>query len=147
MPVPCTSVEQPGWLALRQQLWPHCSLSRHLMQMRQVLAAPARFAQFIEYDSNGAPVAFIEASIRSEPVNGVVTSPVGFLEGLYVVPNARRRGIARGLAAIVEHWALDRGCTEFAADAGVDNLQSQRMHLALGFKETQRAVFFKKPLT
>ena len=147
MPVPCTSVEQPGWLTLRQQLWPHCSLTRHLTQMAQFLAAPGRFAPFIEYDSTGAPIAFVEASLRSDHVTGTTSSPVGFLEGLYVVPHARRRGVARGLVATVERWAADKGCTEFASDVALDNLQSHRMHLALGFRETQRVVFFKKLLT
>ncbi|HTV77648.1 MAG TPA: aminoglycoside 6'-N-acetyltransferase [Steroidobacteraceae bacterium] len=146
MPVPCTSVEQPGWLTLRQQLWPHCSLTRHLTQMGEFLAAPGRFTQFIEYDSAGAPIGFIEASLRTDYVNGTTSSPVAFLEGLYVVPTARRRGVGRMLVASVERWAVDAGCTEFASDTTLDNVQSQRMHLALGFKETQRYVFFKKAL-
>ena len=147
MPISCTSVEQPGWLTLRQQLWPHSSLTGHLTQMAEFLAAPERFVQYIEYDSAGAPIAFVEASLRTDYVNGTTSSPVAFLEGLYVVPNARRRGIARTLVATIERWAADRGCTEFASDATLDNVQSHRMHLALGFKESQRVVFFKKQLT
>jgi aminoglycoside 6'-N-acetyltransferase I len=147
MPVTCTSVEQPGWLTLRQQLWPHCSLARHLTKMSELVAAPARFAQFIEYDGTGAPIALVEASLRADHVNGTTSSPVGFLEGLYVVPAVRRRGVARALVAFVERWAVDAGCTEFAADAILDNVQSHRIHLALGFRETQRVVFFKKLLT
>jgi aminoglycoside 6'-N-acetyltransferase I len=147
MPVPCTSVEQPGWLTLRQQLWPHSSLTRHLTQMAEVLAAPGRFVQYIEYDSAGAPIAFVEASLRTEYVNGTTSSPVAFLEGLYVVPSARRRGVARTLVATVERWAAELGSTEFASDATLDNVESHRMHLALGFKESQRVVFFKKLLT
>jgi len=146
MPVPCTSVEQPGWLTLRQQLWPHSSLTRHLTQMAEFLAAPGRFVQYIEYDGAGAPIAFVEASLRTDYVNGTTSSPVAFLEGLYVVPNARRRGVAKSLVATVERWAADKGCTEFASDVTLDNVQSHRMHLALGFKETQRVVFFKKLL-
>jgi aminoglycoside 6'-N-acetyltransferase I len=147
MPVPCTSVEQPGWLTLRQQLWPHSSLTRHLTKMAEFLAAPGRFVQYIEYDSAGAPIAFIEASLRTDYVNGTTSSPVAFLEGLYVVPSARRRGVGRTLVATVERWAADQGCTELASDATLDNVQGHRMHLAMGFKESQRVVFFKKLLT
>jgi len=32
------------------------------------------------------PIGFVEASLRSEYVNGTSTSPVAFLKGLYVVP-------------------------------------------------------------
>jgi aminoglycoside 6'-N-acetyltransferase I len=147
MPVPCTSVEQPGWLTLRQQLWPHSSLTRHLTQMAEFLAAPGRFVQYIEYDSGGAPIAFVEASLRSDYVKGTTSSPVAFLEGLYVVPSARRRGVARMLVDCVERWGVAAGCTEFASDATLDNVQSHGMHLALGFRETQRVVYFKKLLT
>lgn len=146
MPVPCTSVEQPGWLSLRQQLWPHSSLTRHLTQMSEVLAAPNRFAQYIEYDSSGLPSGFVEASLRTDFVNGTSSTPVAFLEGLFVIPAARRRGIARALLGCVEHWAIEARCTEFAADARIDNLLSHRMYVALGFKESQRVVFFKKSL-
>jgi aminoglycoside 6'-N-acetyltransferase I len=69
-----------------------------------------------------------------------------FLEGIYVVPAARRRGIARALVVCVENWATVAGCTEFASDAHLDNLQSHRMHRALGFQETSRVVCFKKAL-
>jgi len=146
MPVPCKSVEQPGWLTLREQLWPHASLTRHLTQMSEFLSAPGRFAQFIEYDPSGAPVAFVEASLRSDHVNGTMSSPVAFLEGIYVVPQARGRGIARTLVTCIEQWAASAGCTELASDAPLDSPQSHRMYQALGFRETQRVVFFKKSL-
>ena len=50
MTVACTSVEQPGWLALREQLWPESSRDEHLEEMAEQLAAPERFAPFVEYD-------------------------------------------------------------------------------------------------
>lgn len=59
-------------------------------------------------------------------------------------PESRRRGVARELTAAVEEWAASLGCRELASDADLDNLGSQSMHLALGFEETERAVFFRK---
>jgi len=146
MPVPCKSVDQPGWLTLRAQLWPHCSQARHLAEMSEFIATPHKFAQYIEFNGAGAPVGFVEASLRTDHVNGTTSSPVAFLEGIYVVPEARRQGIARKLVACIEQWAISAGCTEFASDAPLDNLQCHRMHMALGFHETSRVVFFKKPL-
>jgi aminoglycoside 6'-N-acetyltransferase I len=84
--------------------------------------------------------------LRFDYVNGCSTSPVGFLEGLYVREAARRRGVARGLVAAVELWASERGCTELASDALLVNAQSQKAHRAIGFAETERVVFFRKPL-
>lgn len=114
--------------------------------MSAFLAEPARFAQFVEYDSSGSPVGVIEVSLRTDYVNGADTSPTAFLEGIYVVPEARRSGIARRLIAEVERWALRVGCTELASDARLENTSSHAMHAALGFVETERVVFFKKEL-
>lgn len=146
MIVPCIDVTQPGWLSLRQELWPHCPAEEHLAEMAEFIAQPKRFAQFVDYDDAGAPVGLIEIAIRSDYVNGAETSPVAFLEGIYVAPHARRTGVARRLIAHAQRWALDAGCSEFASDAALENTSSHAMHEALGFVETERVVFFKKVL-
>lgn len=79
-------------------------------------------------------------------MNGTSSSPVAFLEGLYVRPEARNRGIARGLVEAVSEWALSRGCSELASDTQLENLASQAVHERLGFVETERTVFFRKSL-
>lgn len=38
------------------------------------------------------------------------------------------------------------GRREFAADASIENHLSHAVHRALGFQETERVVFFRKPL-
>ena len=146
MAIPCKSVDQPGWLEFREQLWPYHPSAEHLAEMRTFLASPERFAQFIEYDPSGNALGFVEVALRSDYVNGTNSSPVGFLEGIYVVPQARRRGIARILVAEAERWAASVGCSEFASDALIDNTRSHAMHAALGFEETERVVFFRKVL-
>jgi aminoglycoside 6'-N-acetyltransferase I len=142
----CRSIDQPGWLALRQQLWPHCTREEHLAEMSEFLAARKRFAQFMEYDAAGTPLGFIEISLRTDYVNGTDSSPVAFLEGIFVVPEARRSGVARRLVVEAEHWAKFMGCREFASDAPLENTSSHAMHAALGFEETERVVYFKKAL-
>ena len=68
------------------------------------------------------------------------------LEVLYVVPEARGKGVARSLVIAVSEWALASGCTELASDTQPENLVSQAVHAQLGFVETERAVFFSKSL-
>jgi aminoglycoside 6'-N-acetyltransferase I len=114
--------------------------------MSTLLAEPRRFGQFVEYDARRTPVGLIEVSVRVDYVNGTDKSPVAFLEGIYVVPEARGAGVARRLVAEAERWALDMGCSELASDAGLENTASHGMHAALGFVETERVVFFKKAL-
>lgn len=91
-------------------------------------------------------VGFAEASVRHEYVNGCETSPVAFLEGLFVRAEWRRRGIARALCAGVEGWGRDRGCAELGSDAEADNSDGVSFHAANGFEETERVVFFRKLL-
>lgn len=143
---PCTSTHHPGWLELRRALWPECSDAEHLEEMAEFLAEPERFSQLVAYDEDRRPVGFAEASIRTDYVNGTESSPVGFLEGIYVSPEHRRRGFARALVAEVERWAIARGCRELASDADLENLLSHRVHRALGFDETERVVYFRKVL-
>src|SRR5262249_12464577 len=96
--------------------------------------------------SAGRALGFAEASIRRDAVNGASASPVAFLEGLYVVPEARRRGVARALVQAVIHWALAQGFTELVSDALLDNQVSHAMHQALGFAEIERVVCFRRAL-
>ena len=142
----CSSLEQPGWLDLRLALWTDATADEHRGYMAIALAQPERFLQLMMYDGNRQPVGFIEGSIRMDYVNGTESSPVGFVEGVFVVPAWRRRGVARQLYAAIADWARARGCRELASDALIENEASQRAHRALGFRETERVVYFTKEL-
>ncbi len=142
----CSSLDQPGWLPMRMALWPDATADEHRGYMAISLAQPERFLQLMMYDEKRQPIGFIEGSIRSDYVNGTETSPVGFVEGVYVVPALRRHGVARRLFDAIGDWAKARGCRELASDALLENESSQRAHRALGFKETERVVYFSKTL-
>jgi aminoglycoside 6'-N-acetyltransferase I len=142
----CTAIDQPGWLDLRLALWPDATADEHRSYMALSLMQPERFLQLVAYDAQRRAVGFIEGSIRSDYVNGTESSPVGFVEGVYVVPAWRRKGIARRLFDAIGDWARARGCRELASDALIDNELSQRAHRALGFRETERVVYFARPL-
>jgi L-amino acid N-acyltransferase YncA len=140
---PCTSVDHPGWLEMRRALWPQPETT-HRREMAALLAQPERYGQFVARSADGMPAGFAEAAIRHDYVNGTQSSPVAFLEGIYVHPSARRQGVARALVLAVEQWAGVRGCRELASDALLDNEASHAMHRALGFEETERVVYFRK---
>lgn len=142
----CRSAAQPGWLELRTALWPDCARAEHLAEMQAFVKEPERFVQFVAYAHGGDAAGVAEASIRRDYVNGTVTTPVAFLEGIYVAPHLRGQGIARGLIDAVAQWARAHGCSELASDVQLDNSRSQEMHKALGFYETERVVYFSKRL-
>ncbi|KKC35271.1 aminoglycoside 6'-acetyltransferase [Devosia epidermidihirudinis] len=134
------------WAAMRQALWPSHDIAEHVADIADYLAAPGDTLTLIARDTAGAAIGFAEASIRHDFVNGCDTSPVGFLEGIYVVPEHRRTGIAGKLVDAVADWVRQRGYTQLASDADINNTQSHQMHEALGFEETQRVVYFRKQL-
>lgn len=89
---------------------------------------------------------FAEAALRRDYVNGCDSSPVAFVEGLYVRPEHRKADIARRLCAAVADWGRTQGCTELASDAEIHNLESHAFHQAIGFEETERVVYFRMTL-
>jgi aminoglycoside 6'-N-acetyltransferase I len=134
----------PRWLAMRLRLWPHDSQAEYLREMADILAR-GHFVR-LAVDAEGSALGFVEASKRTDYVNGTSTSPVAFLEGLYVEPHARRKGVARTLVRAVETWAQALGCTELASDSPIENVAAHAVHRALGFTETERVVYFRRAL-
>lgn len=143
--MPVTGSHLADWLQLRILLWPDHE-DVHLLEMRQLLEQPHTL-QLLSYNDQQQAIAMLEASIRYEYVNGTQTSPVAFLEGIYVLPEYRRTGVASALVQQVEPWAKQFACTEFASDATLDNTVSHAMHRALGFQETERVIYFKKNIS
>ena len=85
-------------------------------------------------------------TLRHDYVEGCGPGPVGYLEGVAVRETCRHRGIARALVSECEQWAREKGCTEFASDCELTNSASLRFHLAVGFREENRIICFKKAL-
>ena len=134
------------WLELRLMLWPDSSREEHAAEMARVAEDPFRFGQFVARDDAGARLGFAEVSLRTDYVNGTESSPVDFIEGLYVLPHARRQGVAGAMMKEIVAWARARGCKELASDALLENTGSHAMHAALGFNETERVVYFRRLL-
>lgn len=141
-----TPADAAAWVAMRVRLWPESSAAEHASDVKRYFASTRREIAFIAFTDTATPVGFAEATIRADYVNGTDSSPVGFLEGWYVVEAWRGRGVGRALIEAVERWTRDHGCSELASDALLDNLASHRAHGACGFEETERVVYFRKRL-
>lgn len=136
-----------AWAELRAALWPDAMAAQHRDEIASMLAAAEeRFTAFVAVTDTGEICGFIESSVRCDPVNGCETSPVTFVEGIYVRPEYRGANIGRALCAAVEEWGRGRGCTELASDAFLENADSHAFHRAIGFEETERVVYFRKRL-
>lgn len=91
-------------------------------------------------------VGVAECGLRKDYVEGTKTSPVGYLEGIYVTEDFRGKGIASMLCKYCEKWAVEMGCKEFASDCELSNKESLEFHLAIGFDEVNRIICFTKKL-
>ena len=136
-----------AWAELRTALWPEDDAATHAAEIRDALAQPQGAVAFLAIDADGHARGFAEATLRRDYVNGTESSPVGFLEGWYVAPEARGSGAGRALVAAVEQWTREQGCSELASDALLDNEPSHSAHHACGFEETERVVYFRKRLS
>ena len=92
------------------------------------------------------PVGFAQCQLRNDYVEGTGSSPVGYLEGIFIEQDFRRKGHARELLAACEDWARNQGCTEFASDCELENRDSLAFHLNMGFAEANRVICFTKKL-
>jgi aminoglycoside 6'-N-acetyltransferase I len=142
--VPPTGGCDSAWLALRLGLWPDVSEAEQLAGMADALAR--RHYVRLALNVDGSAVGFVEASKRVDYVNGTSSSPVAFLEGIYVAPRFRRKGVARSLVNSVVNWASAEGCFELASDSLLGNTAAHTMHRALGFEEKERVVYFCRRL-
>jgi aminoglycoside 6'-N-acetyltransferase I len=102
-------------------------------------------AFFLKY-KDGIPVGFAQCQLRHDYVEGTDSTPVGYLEGVYVQKAYQRRGYAKELLQACENWAAKMGCVEFASDCELDNAESLGFHLSAGFAEVNRIICFQKKL-
>jgi len=92
------------------------------------------------------PVGFAQCGLRNDYVEGTDTSPVGYLEGIFVEEDYRKNGLAKEMLDVCQKWAKEQGCTEFASDCELVNEDSLKFHLRMGFKEANRIICFTKKL-
>lgn len=100
---------------------------------------------FVKY-LDSKPVGFAQCGLRTDYVEGTNTSPVGYLEGVFVKADYRNKGYAKELLDACEKWAKDKGCTEFASDCELNNSGSLKFHMAMGFEEANRIICFRKEI-
>lgn len=133
---PAIEADVEAWTAMRLRLWPDAG-------PHELARAPRPTALVAEEE--GRLIGFAEASVRSVAEGGP-DGPAAYLEGIWVEPDRRRRGVARALLAGVEAWALAQGLAWLGSDALLDNADSHAWHGRVGFDEVERLVVFGKRL-
>ena len=129
---------------LALELWPDNGADTMYYDLGKIMTG-GESVFFLAYREDTA-VGFAQCQLRHDYVEGTETSPVGYLEGIYVKEAARELGFVSQLMKACEDWARLEGCMEFASDCEIDNTESLAFHLKLGFTEANRIICFKKNL-
>ena len=127
---------------LAVQLWDSHTIDELEAEFSETLN-DERSAFYIKY-ADALPVGFAQCGLRTDYVEGTESSPVGYLEGIFVKADHRGNGYAKELLLNCELWAKHMGCSEFASDCQLDNIGSLNFHIAVGFDEANRIICFTK---
>ena len=137
--------ELAKWLApLVKEIWSEHSISDLERILAKYIGGKESTAFYKCIDGKYVGVAL--CCLRHDYVEGCSTSPVGYLEGIFVDKEYRNRGIAKELCRTCEKWAKRKGCSEFASDCALTNNESLAFHISIGFKEENRIICFKKEI-
>jgi aminoglycoside 6'-N-acetyltransferase I len=142
---PARPADASEWARLRTALWPE-SPDDHPPEIAAYFEDPPTWAVcLLAEEPDGRIAGFAEMGLRNY-AEGCATSPVGYLEGIWVEPDRRDSGVGRALVEAGAGWARSLGCRELASDRALDNEASGVFHTALGFDEVIRIVCYKKEL-
>ncbi|MBN1975307.1 MAG: GNAT family N-acetyltransferase [Sedimentisphaerales bacterium] len=131
------------WLRMRKLLYPEYSQEELLSEIKKIfhektIVGESDYAVFVYEKGKETLGGFIETSIRQN-VSKCKSSPVGYIESLYVDSDIRRKGIARALVSESEKWIIERKCSEFAVDTDPGEKGSIDFYLSCSFAEIERS--------
>ena len=137
MIVAVTKQNEIEWAELNVALWSDNTIESRLEERAKGYCEH----EFLYYIEN-QPVAFLSLSLRHDYVEGTDSSPVGYIEGIYVKPEFRSRGIGKELVEYAKNWSLENKCSQLASDCEITNESSRVFHNRTGFKEANTIVCF-----
>ncbi len=137
--------DRSEWIRMRTALWPE-SPGDHPSEIDEFFEQPKEsLATLVAELDDGVLCGFLEAGTRPY-AEGCLSSPVEYIEGWWVDPQHRHKGVGAALVGAAEEWAKKLGLSEMASDADIENELSHNAHRALGYTEAQRIVCFRKTL-
>ncbi len=136
MIVPVDKANAREWARMCVALHGHDDIAHFLAEME------AENEEHFLYELDGRYIGLMDLSLRSDYVEGAETRPAGYIEGIYIEPDFRGRGIAKEFIEFAKEWSQNKGAKELASDAPIHNTESIAFHMAVGFEEAGRNVHF-----
>lgn len=105
-----------AWEKMRRELWPD-GAADHGPEIASFFAGTLKelAAVLMAENPSGEIVGFAELFIRTD-LAGFEGTRVGYVEGLYVLPEVRGRGVVRKLLQASRSWAYQQNCDAFVSD-------------------------------
>ncbi|HQQ98102.1 MAG TPA: GNAT family N-acetyltransferase [Cyclobacteriaceae bacterium] len=128
-------------MKLVEALWPECSSEKERSHYEGMIDSEE--AQCFLVRDEDRYVAFLHVGVRHDYVEGSASSPVAYIEGVYVLPECRQQGIGKLLFRSAEAWAKQRGLRQIASDTEAGNSVSVQFHRSAGFQESHIVCFIK----
>ena len=125
-------------------MWQNHSITELINEFSEIIEN-GKSVFFLKYEYD-VPVGFAQCQLINDYVEGTKISPVGYLEGIFVKEQCRHKGYAKELLVECEAWAKENGCSEFASDCEINNIDSFHFHQAMNFVEANRIICFTKAL-
>ena len=129
-------------IRMRMTFWPDSTADEVSARLQ---VPPSEGVTLVAERSGGGLEGFAEVDLR-QWAEGCTSTPVPYLEGIWVDGDRRRTGVATALVEAVAEWAMGMGFIELASDCELSNLPSQAFHRSTGFAEVQRNVSFRRDL-
>jgi aminoglycoside 6'-N-acetyltransferase I len=129
------------WKEMREDIYPLLDEEYHQEEMEQIFVSDEWFCYFLT-DEDNRTLGLVELSSRNI-VDGCLSSPVAYIEGLYLKEEYRGRGLGKEAIRVILDWCREKGFSELATDAELGNVKAQHFYEAVGFQETDRVVEFR----
>lgn len=140
-----TEKEKSVWKQFRETLYQDVTDSFHETEMDLILKSEIQTTFLIFESQTGSPIGMLELSLRNL-VDGCLTSPVAYIEGIYLDQSCRGKGYGEKMVEFSKSWAIQNGCSELACDAELEDIDAQKFHKKMGFEETYKVVQYKMVL-
>lgn len=141
---PATTDDAHQIAALANLLWPDTDFNELVETVHESLKS-SDDAIFVAMNES-AMIGFVMVELRHDYVEASTSSPVGYIEGIFVLPAYRHGGVGRELVQAAETWCANKGCSEMGSDTEVENTASQKFHKQCGYAIASHIVHFIKPL-
>lgn len=128
------------WINLRLQLW-EGNYHTFNNEVLNILQAQDQIC-YLAHNDQGESVGFIEGKLYQNQ-----NEKYGFVEGWYVIPDLRKKGVGFMLMDALENWFTHQAIEKFYSDTiPAQYPQSTTAHLHKGYKILHNVtVFVKEP--